>query len=289
MDNQENNKLIQQEEQAQEPVVQEVVQVDPYLEEAKKYGYKTKEELEAEGKSVKHLKSPQEFVEYGKSYSELQAIRAENAKIKAALEESLSYQRQQAEQAVKQAKYQLEAELQQAKIRGDVVEVEKLVQQKAGIEIKEQQNSIQQRAQQKAIEEAEANAAFIKNNNHWFNDSHPQLQSEAKRIGQEIFLKYPDLSYNDAASMVEHHMNRLYPETRPLDNTPATQISNTKSTYNKASYESTAAGGEERALKSLTPEQRSEYERVKSVMLNPEVKKNYTVEKYLEAFNKYQQ
>src|ERR1700733_5190815 len=51
------------------------------LAEARKYGYKTQEELEAEGKKITKIKTPHEFIEYGKRYDREKALEAKLKRI----------------------------------------------------------------------------------------------------------------------------------------------------------------------------------------------------------------
>lgn len=266
---------------AQEPVA------DESLEKAKKYGYKTKEQWVQEGRDPNKYKSPDEFLKFGETYDIVKSLKTELSHIRQELAET---KKRKAEEAVRQARIELEKQLHQAKLTGDINTVEQLAQQRAQIEVQHQQ----QVAADAMQEQAKINMQFVERNKHWYNDSRPDLQEEAKVRANRILSEVPNISYAAAAMQVENEMKWAHPEINVPVAVPRTDTSPSRSNVNKTMMDSNPGKYDEtRLLKSLTPDQVAEFNAVKAVVEglnerhpNPRHKTTYTVKEYLDFANK---
>lgn len=276
--NDESNLLVDQQ---QEEIQQEQhVQTPEELEKAKKYGYiDNKEDWIKAGKDPEKFKDPKQFNEFGENYgkslkNELNELRKE-----------LHAERiRNTEESIRVAKAELERQLSYAKQNNDINAVENLARQQMELQNKQYQTN-----QEKVMQEqARANMDFVERNGHWFNDANPDLRIEATKIADEVFLRYQNnISYSDAAILVEGEMKRRHPEIVRNTNIPNPVISSNRSNINKSSIGSNTSD-DARGYKSLSAKQQQEYKIMKETFekLYPEDK--YTVNDYLDADSKSQ-
>lgn len=265
-----DNELLDQE----IPQEEEAVQVDETTEKAKKFGYKTKEQWEAEGKDPAKYKSPEQFVKYGEEYDLMNKIKSELSEVKTQNKELLEQYKRNAEEAVRKARIELENQLQIARQNKDVNAVEQLSIARAQYDNTQRQSL----AEKAAREQADVNSKFMERNAHWFNDSRPDLQAEARQLGEQVFKDFPTIGFAEAANKVEERMKWNHPEIATPKPKAPMHIPSSQSNINKS-----AVGSQDTAsLKSLTPEQQVEYKTVKALVeTNPKIK--YTVQDYIQA------
>lgn len=265
-----------------ETVEEQQEPVSEVLQEVKKFGYKTKEEWIAEGRDPAKFKSPEDFKKFGETYDLVQSLKSELREIRNENKELLEYQKRQAEVAVKQARAELEKQMQLARQAGDVNQIEHLAEQKVRMEEMQRQEAAARVMQT----QAQVNMQFVERNKHWYNESRPELQAEAQERATRIFRDNPSISYEAAAMQVESEMKWAHPEINVQpSHQPSAHISANKSNINKSAAELGAPNSETRELKSLTPDQRAEYLSVKKILeSNPKIK--YTVQDYLKAEEK---
>lgn len=232
---------------------------------AKQHGYLTREEWEAQGRDPSEWKSPEEYVEYGNSYSKLKPVIDSFKKTitdqSKQIEALVNYQSRTAEREREKAKYELLQQLAQAKEIGDVEAVSSLSKQQADLEY--QQN--QQKEESWVAQRARVDKEFMERNSHWFNDQHPDLQKYAQDIAIEQSTQNPNIQYDELVRRVETRMKYEYPGIVNLTPKPAPVISSSKSNLAKSSATSSTNTNDDRAFNSLDSEHKAIYASMKRV------------------------
>lgn len=253
-----------------EDVVDETVSEDAEEEvkTAKKYGHLSKEEYKAKYGSLEGYKTPTEFNQFGEWYKEVKELRKQ-------MDESLKYQRDQVAAATREARKAIEEQLKQAKEFGDIDSVEKLTEQRYEFDARQQQEQLRSvKAEQDA-----ADAEFLENNRHWFNESRQDLVAEAKEYDQLISEVYPTISYREKLKRIEKKMRVDHPELFP-NKIVRPQMSASQSGVNKSAAESTESYQEDKALSRLDPMDRAEFTALND-MLKRRGYPTYTLKEYV--------
>lgn len=252
---------------------------DTVKSEAKKFGHISKEEWVAQGRDPAAYKTEEDFVQYGKTYNELQALRKKNERIEKQLEMLVDYKKQDVLRTVQQAKKQLESELRQAKEINDVDAVERLTAQKVKMDFDastEAQNEMLQA-------QAQANREFEERNKYWYNDSNPDLKIEAQSHATRIMQLYPEKSVFEVAQMVEKRMKYEHPE---LDVTAKSRVtrSSAESNVARSSSDHATKQSDSGSIKALSPDQQAEFNVTRDILSKSGIK--YTVKDYQEGLKR---
>lgn len=250
---------------------------------AKSFGHMSKEEWERQGRDPTKWKSPEQFNEFGDSYSKLkphiETLKKEISKRDTALDTIIEHINEVKEKEYLRGKAEVEYQLQQAREMGDVRAVEDLTAMKIKAEQEEFKNS-QSRMQQ---EQQAADQSFLERNKHWYNANHPEMMQAAQRAAQEIRELYPRDSFSEVARKVEARMKYDHPDVVGSNNRPASSaISPSRSSINKSAMESSPES-EDRAFRSLDADQRAEFKWLEKLLAKSSIK--YSVKEYMQKQN----
>lgn len=257
------------------------------VEEAKKFGHLDKDAWIAAGKDPNKWKSPDEFVQYGRQYKEfkdfISELKRQNAEQASKIDLLIEDRKKSALESVQEARKQLEQQLKFAKDTGDIGAVEQLAQKQAQLA----QHQQQVEAQRRIDEINHIDRIFMERNSSWFNDARPDLKEKCKIVSQQIQAWYPGIPYAELAQRTEAQMRLEHPEINTMTSTaplarPTVSMSN--SNINK-SVAGTGASDEERLYKSLTPEERAEFNVVKNQLANSKLKIKFTIQDYINQSN----
>lgn len=271
-------------EESEEQIEEELKSVPEVKDKAKKFGHLSKEDWVKQGRDPDKWKSEEEFVEFGDSYSKLRphidTLKKEISKRDTALDTMAQYIDEIRQREYQRGKQEVEERLRQAREMGDIQAVEDLTRKQAQFDAESRSKQISDaaKAQKEALE------VFIDRNKHWFNDQHPDLQAKALQLGQQIRRLYPTISYADEASMIEERMKFEHADIVGSGQSRNNPITPSRSMVNKSAMDSSPVT-EDRAFRSLSADQRSEFNYVKQMVEKvPGIK--YTIKDYLKSSSK---
>lgn len=255
---------------------------DKVVDEAKHFGHLSKDEWVAQGKDPLLWKSPEEFVSYGKQFKNLvESLKEQNKAQSEKIDILVREHKTRAEQAVQQAKKELQIQLHQAKLNGDTQAVEQLAKQQTILDIEAQQQLNQRIVQ----ERQQVDQIFTERNKHWFNAARPDLLQKVQYIASEIDSYYPNITYAEKARRIEERIKFEHPETSMTVPQSAPAVHMSSSNINKS--EARHGGNDtDRAVRSLSAEQRAEFNTVKNQLSRSNLGIEYTVKDYLEFVKK---
>lgn len=245
----------------EEAVEEEVEEVNEELEEAKKYGYLSKEEWEAQGKPAHKYKSPEEFNKTAKVIDQIYTLKKKVEQRDRELQAVIDYQQRTAQREYERAKQELQNNLANSKDDMDVEAVSHYTKELTRLEDMENSSHTQQRQQA----QQSAQQSFIERNEHWFNDRNPDLKARAIEIDNELKDIFPNASYEDLAKKIENRMQYEHPE-RVLAGSRQSKgpgMSHTQSSINKT------AVVRKDVFRNLSQEHRDTYQVYKRI--NPKI------------------
>ncbi len=229
------------------------------------------------GKDPNLWKPLDDFNKYGELYTKsFSELRQQNESLSKKIDLLVEDRKKIAIEATREAIQQLEGELKTARDRGDIQAVEHLAKQQVKLDAVQQQDLHSRQMQ----ERREIDELFMQRNGHWFNDSKPDLKSQAQQISQQIEYSNPGISYAQLAIQTEERMRLMHPDVFISNQQTFRAVSMNDSAINKAVSE-TGATTDERLFKSLTPGERAEYNITKRMVEKiPGIK--FTVSEYIE-------
>lgn len=248
--------LVEEFEQEEE-LVEEVEQDEEVVSRAKKYGHMSKEDWVAQGRDPNQWKSPEEFDNVGKKISEqLSYLRQKVDQRDKEIAALVDYQQRTAQREYAKAKQEVEQQLQLSRDDMDVAGVEHYSKELANMQVQETKSQEQHWQQQRQ----ETLNKFQERNKHWYNEQNPDLMQHAYMIDQDIKNRYPNLSLEDSAQMIESRMYREFPDRVGGVQKPRPNIS--QSSVNKT----TKAVGGGKSFQSLSSELKATYEATKRII-----------------------
>jgi hypothetical protein len=204
---------------------------DPLVEKAKSTGHLSLDEWVAQGKDPKLYKTEKEYALTGELIDLKRKLDKRDDEIAAIIK----YNQDRIEEHKQRARYEISQQLAQAEQMGDISAIKNLTLEQAAMEARMVQESYERQAQ--IVKQIDGD--FTERNKHWFNDQHPELIDEAKRLGMEMQERYPELSYIERVRRIEDEMRYLYPDVvRKPTTRPSPTISMSRSSVNQSSTES---------------------------------------------------
>lgn len=251
------------------------------IEEAKKFGHQSLEQWTAAGKDPGKWKSEKDFVNYGREYKQLdhklKSLEQQNIQYSKKIDILVEAQKRKEEETVFQAKKQLETELKQALDFGNVEAVRVLTEEKVRQDIVQQNKQIDNMTQEiKRVDDL-----FIQRNAFWFNQSRPELVAEVQEIANMRRASFPNEPYIEKARMIESEMKFRHPDLNVSTQSHAPVISASDSAVIKS--EGTSKSSDDRLLKSLSAEERAEYNVLKNRLGGSKLNIKYTVKEYIDS------
>ncbi len=275
-------------ESEQEPEKDGYVETTEVDKKAKTFGHVSKEDWERQGRDPNKWKSPEQFVEFGDSYSKLkphiETLKKEISKRDAALDTIIEHINEVKQKEYLRGKAEVEARLQQAKEMGDINAVENLTRHKTELEYQEQRTQQSTKLQQ----QQQAEAAFIERNRHWYNEQHIDLVQRAQQAAVEIQSFYPNSSYEEVTKKVEARMRFEYPDlVENGRNVSRPNVPQSRSNVTKSAMES-MPDNDDRIYRTLSADQKAEYNHVKRLVERvPGIK--YSLKEFVEKSKQLKQ